>query len=96
MCDCDNRLGQPMPGDKIWWSYFHKDGTVKIKRWFPVKHDQLCDACHAQEELRCYPNGFIRCTMHPYWAANRAEAYEKAVEYFYVMMGVEYKPEPLP
>ena len=68
--------------DKIyWWAYLHSNGTIQIKRFFPVSQGQD-DLEYAKEE-QLNGNDFLDVIMpEAFAAATREEATEIAYKYF--------------
>ena len=34
----------------IWWAYFHQNGTVQVKRWWPPEAEEMCNLEYTRQE----------------------------------------------
>jgi hypothetical protein len=92
MCDCMNKLGQPMPNDLPYRSYLHAYGELVIKRWMNPGPGQDCDMCEALKEKLVGNDMIVAVTQAPFWAADRPAAKQVARKLFN-LVGMPLPPE---
>lgn len=95
MCDCMNKLGQPMPNDLPWWAYLHAHGELMVHRWHNPGPGKDCDRCDAHKQKLCGNDMIITLVATPFWAADRDGALQTARKLL-KLVGHRLQPEGLP